>query len=139
MKIPPKSTKQSGVSLIELILVVAAVAFLVLLLANLPSAIASINKSRHASIARNIVNKQIDYLRKQTYTNLADGTSSFSDTALSSLPGAVGTYKIEDCPSAICVASEEIKQVTVTVLWNEMGDDKFIEVVTLVGEEGLGQ
>jgi len=139
MKVFPKSTKQAGISLIELILVVAAVAFLVLLLANLPSAIASINKSRHASTARSIVNKQTDYLRKQTYTNLANGTNSFSDTALSSLRSAAGTYKIEDCPPAVCTASEEIKQITVTVSWNEMGDNKSIEVVTLVGKEGLGQ
>lgn len=134
-----RSKNQRGVSLVELILVIAAVAFLILLLANLPSAISSITKSQHASLARNIVNKQTDYLRKQTYANLANGTNFFSDSALSSLPHPTASYKVEDCPPAVCSNSENLKQITVTVLWTENGDNKSIEVVTLVGEGGLGQ
>lgn len=130
---------QKGVSLVELLLVVAAVAFLALLINNLPSALASINRSRHASLAREIAVKQVDYLRKQPYINLADGSSPFSDTGLSSLPQSAATFVIEPCPETVCPGQEEAKQITVEVSWKESTDDKKVQLVTLIGEGGLGQ
>lgn len=131
--------KERGVSLVELVLVVAAVGFLALLVNNLPSSISSINKSRHASLARDIAGKQVEYLRRQTYTNLSLGTESFYDSGLSNLPGALATYEIEGCSPEVCPNQEEAKEVKVKVSWNESGDNKFVELITIIGEGGLGQ
>lgn len=131
--------KERGVSLVELVLVVAAVGFLALLVNNLPSSISSINKSRHASLARDVAGKQIEYLRRQTYTNLSLGTESFYDSGLSNLPGALATYEVEVCSPEICPNQEEVKEVRVKVYWNESGDNKSVELTTIIGEGGLGQ
>lgn len=132
-------TNQNGVSLVELVLVVAAVVFLALLVNNLPSSISSINKSRHASLARDIAGKQMDYLRRQTYANLSLGVEAFYDSGLNNLPGTLATYEVEDCPLEVCFDQEEAKEVKVKVSWNESGDSKSVELVTIVGEGGLGQ
>lgn len=131
--------KERGVSLIELVLVIAAVGFLALLVSNLPSSISSINKSRHASLARDIAGKQIEYLRRLTYANLSEGAESFFDSGLSNLPGALATYEVEACSPEICPNQEGAKEVKVKVSWNESGDNKSVELTTIIGEGGLGQ
>lgn len=128
-----------GVSLIELVLVLATVAFLALLVNSLPSAISSVNRSRHASLARDIASKEVDYLRKKTYGNLSNGTGSFSDSSLSSLPSPSAVYDVEDCPLDLCPNQEKAKKVDVKVSWRESGDNKSVELTTLVGEGGIGQ
>lgn len=130
---------QKGVSFAELILVIAAVAFLGLIISNLPSSVATINKSRHASIAQEIATREVDYLRKQTYANLPNGINTFSDSNLSSLPGATATYEIKNCPAEICTSQEMVKQLEVKVSWKEGGDSKNVDLVTLIGEGGVGQ
>lgn len=134
-----RTFNENGFSLIEIILVIIAVFFLALLIANLPSSVSSINKSRHTSIARDIAAKQIDYLRKQPYENLAFGTNSFPDSSLDRLAGAAAAYEIESCPLSICADTELVKQVKVTVTWLESGESKTVELVTLVGQGGIGQ
>lgn len=125
--------------MIEILLVVAAVGFLVLLIANLPSSVASISKSRHASLAREIANKEMDFLRKKTYANLALGTNTFTDPGLDNLPTPSASYEVTDCPVQVCSGGEKVKQIKVTVAWNEGGSNKSVELVTLIGENGVAQ
>lgn len=132
-------TNEKGLSMIELVLVLLVVSFLVLLISNLPSSVNSINKSRHASLAKDIANKELDYLRRQTYTNLANGTDTFTDTSLNGLPGHDATYTIEDCPATVCTSSEAVKKVNVSISWDESGQTKKVELTTLVAEGGVGQ
>lgn len=130
---------QLGISMVEIVLVIATIVFLALTITSLPSAISSINKSRHASIAREITSREVEYLRKQTYANLPNGTSNFADPNLSNLPNYAATYEIIDCPVQICSSSEKIKKVTVKVSWNELTDRKDVTLVTMIGEGGVGQ
>jgi hypothetical protein len=130
---------QAGLSLIELIMVVMAVAFLALLIVNLPSSISTISKSRHTSIARDIVTKKIDAFRKADYNSLSNGLNSFSDPNLNNLPRAAAIYGIEDCPLSVCALGESAKKVTVKVSWNETGDIKKVELSTIISEGGIGK
>lgn len=132
---------QAGISLVELVIVAGAVVFLGLLVMSFPSSVASISRSRHISIAKDIANRQVEELRKQTYGNLANGTNSFTDTNLSSLNQGTAAYEVSDCPVTVCTDGQttNIKQVKVTVSWDESGDTKKVEMDTLVGEGGVGQ
>lgn len=134
-------TNQRGVSLVELILVVMAIAFLALMIANLPSSISSINKSRNMSLARDIASKKIEYFREQEFSTLLNETNSFMDDSLLKLPLGQASYEITNCPESVCSedVSSKIKQVKVFVLWRESGEEKKVELTTLLGEEGLGQ
>lgn len=130
---------QSGLSLLELILVIGLVSFLTLLLFNLPASIAAINKSIHQSIARDIAGKKMGSLRKQAYSNLANGTSTFTDGSLQKLPQPSASFTIEDCPEGVCTTPLEAKKVTVTVLWKETTGDQRVDITTLVAKGGIGQ
>ncbi|MFH0937172.1 MAG: hypothetical protein V1808_02680 [Candidatus Daviesbacteria bacterium] len=139
------TAKERGVSLIELLLVIAAVVFLVMLIGSLPSSVSSINKSRHSSLARDIASKKIDSLRKQGFSFLDLTTSlegdPFSDPSLTSLPQGSAVYQVLDCPDTICTSSpkEQAKEVKVKVSWNESGDNKKVELTTIVASGGITQ
>lgn len=129
--------KSRGVSLVEVLLVVAAVGFLTLLLANLPNSIKLVGFSDHQSLAREVAAKSVEDIRSIPYANLANGTFSISDSRLSSLPTGSGSKVIADCAAPICTQGESAKQVTVTISWKEGGKTRNIILKTIVAEGGL--
>lgn len=133
--------KQIGVSLVESLLVVVVVAAIVFLMANLPNAFELITKSKHVSLAREIVVKQIEDKRAMSYTNLAPGTTQISDTRLSLLPQGSGTINVADCDPQICpnTNGEALKKITVTITWKDYNKTQTSTLSTLIGEGGLNQ
>lgn len=130
---------ERGVSVVELVLVVIAVAILALLVASLPQAIASIRKSGNTSLAREIAEKELDLLRRQQYINLVSGTNNFTDASLSKLPAPAAFYVVDDCPLSVCALGENAKKVKVSVNWVEAGTAKSVELSTIISPGGLGQ
>lgn len=131
--------KENGISLIEIILVIAVVIALALLLGTLPSSISSINKSRHTSIAREIATREIEYLKKQPYENLLEGVNPFTDSSLNSLSKNNASYEIKPCSALICTYNEDMKEVKVSVAWDEAGEPVKVELTTLIYAGGVGQ
>lgn len=138
---------QTGVSLIESLLVIVVVSGIVFLMANLPNAMGLINKSKHLSLAREIASKQIEDKRSTSYSNLVSDPSPqpFSDSRLNLLPkpsanSSAGTILIEDCDSVkICTNGEHVKKITVTVNWTDNQKPQTIFLITFIGEGGLNQ
>lgn len=128
---------QKGFSLIEVMLVVVLVGFMVLIMANLPSALGLIGGSKHESLARDIASKKIEEVRNQGYDNLANGQSAIQDSRLIELIGGSAQSLIEDCPLTVCSNNEQIKKVTVTVSWLEQGQPKSVTIATFVAKGGL--
>ena len=62
--------KEKGISLIEVLLVVVAVVILAILISSLPQSIVTIRKSNNISLAKEIASRELDLLRRQSYTNL---------------------------------------------------------------------
>lgn len=130
---------ESGVSLLESLLVVVVLGMIIVLMANIPNALGLITKSRHLSLAREIAAKQIEDKRATSYINLVEQVTAISDTRISLLPRGLGTVVVEACDPAICANDEPIKQVTVKVDWSENGKPQNITLQTLIGEGGLNQ
>lgn len=130
---------QRGVSLVETILVVLAIGFIVILMANLPNALGLVTKARHISLAKEIAAKQIEDKRAISYINLANGTSPISDSRLSLLPLGAGIMEVVDCNPTICTNAEPIKHVKVTVSWKDNLKEQNISLETFIGEGGLNQ
>lgn len=126
-----------GFSLVEILLVVGAIFCLGLLVAALPPAISSVNRSRHTSLAKEAASKQLNSLRQQGFANLSNGSGNFSSSALSSLNEVTAVYTIEDCSPEICSHEEKTKKVMVRISWQESGDAKKVELSTLISEGGL--
>lgn len=134
-----KNNQQKGVTILELVLVVFTIGFMALLINNLPGAVKSISISKHLSIAKNIADKEVEYLRRQTYGNLTNGAMTFTDLSLSNLPQGSASYTISDCPVSICTQGESVKQAQVTVSWKEEGKVSSVNLYTLISDGGLGQ
>lgn len=130
---------QSGVSLIESLLVVVVVAAIVLLMVNLPNAMTLVSKSRHLSLTREIVAKQIEDKRATSYINLVNDTTAINDSRIALLPNGSGQVVVENCDPQICTNSENIKQITVTINWKENNKPQTVSFKTLIGEGGLNQ
>lgn len=132
---------QSGVSLVESLMVIVVIGLLVFLLANLPNSMGLISKSNHLGLAREIAAKQIEDKRAISYVNLAltNGPEIFSDSRLTLLPSGNGTVEIKDCDPLICTSSEAIKEIAVTVTWKENNKTQTISLKTFIGEGGLNQ
>lgn len=132
---------QTGVSLIESLLVVVIISVIVILMANLPNAMGLIQKSKHLSLAREIAAKQIEDKRSTSYANLISDPvpQPVSDSRITLLPNGSGEVLIEDCDSTICTSNEAIKQVTVEVKWKDNNKDQKLSLKTFIGEGGLNQ
>ena len=130
---------QKGVSFIELILVVVIIASSVLLLASLPNAFLLINKSKHLSLAKEIVSKQIEDKRGISYINLVNDTTPINDTRINLLPFGSGSITVADCNISICTNGENVKKVTASVSWKENNKTQNISLDTFIGEGGLNQ
>ena len=130
---------QKGNTLIESLLVIAMVGIIVVLMGNLPNALNLMNKSKHLSLAREIATKQIEDKRAISYTNLVNDNSAITDPRISLLPSGSGVVVVQDCSSQICTNSEQIKQVSVTVNWQDNNKQQTITVNTFIGQGGLNQ
>ncbi len=130
---------QKGMTVLEVILIVLIIGFMALLINNLPGAVKVISISHHSSIAKDIADKEIELLRRQPYSNLVNGTNSFTDPNLDQLPSSTASDTISDCSSSICTNSESVKEAQVIVSWNEEGTTKSVEIDTLITDGGLGK
>ena len=130
---------ESGVSLIESLMVVVMVGVIVALMANLPNAMGLINKSNHLSLAREIASRQIENKRNINYANLVNDESAVVDPRMALLPNSNGTVLVEDCALEICTNEEHVKQVMVTVSWKDNNKNQTITLKTFIGEGGINQ
>lgn len=130
---------EKGTSLVESLLVIVVVGAIVVLMANIPNALGLISKSRHLSLAREIISKQIEDKKSTNYANLVDDISPISDSRISLLPKGSGQVLVEDCDPVICSNGEHIKQITVTIDWVDNSKNQNISVKTFIGEGGLNQ
>ena len=111
--------KQSGFSLVEVIIAIFLAGAMVLVIANIPQAIRLITLSRSESIVREVAARKLEDMRLTGYDNLAaSGTSNFSDPRLSSLAAVSATSTVIDCPVSLCPGGEAVKQVTISIDWN---------------------
>ena len=116
---------------------IVIVGFISLLLGNVFSSLKLIGSSSHEGVAKEIITTRLEKLRSSGYDNLANGSSTITDTRLSSLPAATSQVLIEDCPINICANFELLKQVTLRVSWNETKTIKNVTLVTFIGKGGV--
>lgn len=129
---------QTGFSLVEVVVIIAVAGMIVLFLGNLPSSLGLIGSSKQETVVNQIINEEIERLRSLGHENISPGTSTISDSRITSLPNSTSEVLIEDCPPSLCSNGEQkISQVTITISWTSSGKPKKIEVKTLVTEGGL--
>lgn len=130
---------ESGVSLLESLLVVVVVGMTVVLMANIPNALGLITKSRNLSLAREIAAKQLEDKRAINFANLVLDTTPISDTRISLLPEGAGTVAVTDCDPLICTNGEHLKKISIILSWKDNNKTQTINLDTFIGEGGLNQ
>lgn len=126
-----------GFSIVEVIIALFITGIMVLVIANIPQAIRLITSSQSDSKVREAAAKKIEDLRIAGYDNLANGTTTISDPRLKSLASVNTSTVIADCPLALCPGGELVKQVSVTISWNENSNSKNFKLTTLIAKGGL--
>lgn len=126
-----------GFSLVEILVVIASIGFLVILISSLPNSINLVTKANNVSVAREIIQKEMEGQRSDTYINLS--SNSINDSRLKLLPQGAGEVLVEDCNPTICTEGEDIKEVTISVSWKDGGKDQSVKVKTFISKEGLNE
>lgn len=130
---------ESGVSLLESLLVVVVMGMTVVLMANIPNALGLITKSRNLSLAREIAAKQLEDKRAISFANLVSDTTPISDTRISLLSEGAGTVIVTDCDPLICTNGEHLKKISIILSWKDNNKTQTINLDTFIGEGGLNQ
>lgn len=130
---------EKGFSLVESLLVVAVIGSVVFLMANIPNALVLVGKSRHVSLAREIVVKQIEDKRTIAFENLVNDNSPISDARLNLLPQGNGIVVVDNCNPSVCTQGENIKVVTATVNWLDNNKPQTVSLKTMISEGGINQ
>lgn len=131
--------RSDGFSLTEVIVAIFLLGIVILVIASLPQTINLISLSQTESEVREVAAKKLSDVRLTGYDNLPIGTTNFSDSRLNGLSGLSAVMEVVDCPLTICPEGNavKLKQVTITIDWNENNAAKHFQLDTLVGQGGL--
>ena len=132
-----KSKIKSGYSLIELVVTIAiAGAILVTIYLALLYAIKVNLRATHMTTAYEAAEQEIEYVRNTAFANLTNQTNGpfWGNINLSNLPAGTGTLTIQDYQS-----NPQIKEVIVTVSWQEKNLAKQYILTTLRTSGGIGE
>ncbi len=124
--------KTGGFSLIEIVLSMFVILAIVSILFTVSATYNVSRKSSLQGIAADIADRQIETLRNTAYTSISLGTSSFTDSNLTKLPGGTTNQTVTTYQSSL-----DIKQVSILISWTESGIAKSFSMDTLIYKNGI--
>ena len=130
MKQITNNSKQSGISLVEVIVSMFMLAVLLVFYVSALNIVALTRKLRYENLAYHVANKQMETLRNTAYDSLP-ASGSITDALLSQIPSGAGSFTTAAYPGY-----GGVKQIIVTVTWSD-GISKEVELRTLSGTGGI--
>ncbi len=127
-----RKQRQSGMSLIEVLVSIAMIGGLIVLYAAAFNVAALTKKMRNENLAYHIASKKMEELRQTPYASLPS-SSPFSDTELSSLPSSSANFSVGNFGTYT-----GMKELVVTVNWND-GLPRSVVIRSLAGTGGINQ
>jgi prepilin-type N-terminal cleavage/methylation domain-containing protein len=129
-----RTQKQSGFTIVELIVTIVILALSVPVMASLVSMLSSLNdRARDMAQIHALTEYKIEALRSIGFSGLTNGTTSFA----SELPSTIATPR--SASYTISSHSTSMKQVDLTVSYNDHGATRSFSYRTYIGELGVGQ
>lgn len=123
-----------GFTLVELLVSIAVAAIVIASLNQLVSGYLHVSqRGRYISLANEYVESKVESLRNQGYNSLNAGTYSLTSELPSTLPPSRAASMTVGAPSG------GIKQVDITVSYNDNGISNSYAYTTYIGELGVGQ
>lgn len=128
-----KKTEQ-GFTIIELLVTIAVVGILVPTLAGFVNSLNRFNdRARDLTLVNSLAENKIESLRSVGYSGINTGTTSF----VSELPVTLGSPRT--ATYTVTTPNTGIKQVDLTVTYNDHGSTQTVNYRTYIGELGVGQ
>ena len=123
-----------GFTVIELLISIAVVGILVPSLIGFVTTLNRLNdRARDYSLVNSLAENKIESLRSAGFTAIPSGTTSFNNE----LPVTLGSPK--SASYVVTTPSTGIKQVDMTISYNDHGKTQNLQYRTYVGELGVGQ
>ncbi len=127
-------SQQNGFTLVELIITITVFAIIVPALASMLGQLDGVNdRARDLSVVNALVENKVEGLRSVSFSGLTNGTTDFS----SELPISVALPR--SATYTISAVNSALKQIDVSVVYNDHGQTRTISYRTYIGELGVGQ
>jgi type II secretory pathway pseudopilin PulG len=129
-----RKKREEGLTYIEVL--VTMVIFGVALIALLSCFLHGFNvlsRMRRTVIATQSIQKELELIRNMPFNDILTLDSSFTNESLSLLESSSGAVNIEDS------LGDDIKKLTVSVLWSYQGKQMRKDVVTYITRKGINR
>lgn len=128
-----KQTEQ-GFTIIELLVTIAVVGIMVPTLAGFVNTLNRFNdRARDFTLVNSLAENKVESLRSIGFSGIPSGTTSFT----SELPVTIGSPKSANY--TVTTPNTGIKQIDITITFNDHGATQTVNYRTYVGELGVGQ
>lgn len=129
-----RKKKEEGLTLIEvLITIVITTGILISFLGCFIYGLSSISRMKQTVIATQCVQEQLELIRNMSFDDILSLGSSFTNESLTPLQSSSGIITVEDS------FGNDIKKLTVSVLWVYRGKQMRKDIVTYLTREGINK
>ena len=129
-----RKKREEGLTYIEvLVTMVILGVVLIALLSCFLHGFNVISRMRQTAIATQSIQKELELIRNMSFNDILTLDSSFTNESLSLLEGSSGAVNIEDS------LGDDIKKLTVSVLWSYQGKQMRKDVVTYITRKGINR
>ncbi len=129
-----RKKREEGLTYIEVLvtMVILSVALIALLSCFLHG-FNVLSRMRRTAIATQSIQKELELIRNMSFNDILTLDSSFTNESLSLLESSSGAVNIEDS------LGDDIKKLTVSVLWTYRGKQMRKDVVTYITRKGINR
>lgn len=129
-----RKNREDGFTFIEVLVTIAILAMV--LMAILSSFIYGFNvlsRMKQKTVATQCIQEELELIRNMAYDDIANLGSTFTNDNLSLLENSSGILNVEDS------AGDDIKKLTVSVVWTYRGNQMREDIVTFVTRKGINK
>ena len=129
-----RENREDGFTLIEVLVTIMILAVvLIALFSCFIYGFTVISRVRQTAIVTQCLQEQLELIRNMTFNNILSLDSSFENESLSLLEDSSGILSLEDS------GGDDIKKLTVSVIWSYKGRQMRRDIVTFVTRKGINK